>query len=127
MKSQLRRDMLLNDVPLRDTPPQKLAAVAAVSIKIEKGIPIPTAMRAPKPCPYPFDSMEIGDSFAIAVPIGAQAADISKLIRSRLSSYMRQHPQFAGAVRIEKDERSVRFWRVEKRAGVKVGRPSKAA
>lgn len=121
--SQLGRDLRLNSVPSRDAPPQP----RATTIKVEKGVPMPAAMRAPKPSPYPFAEMAIGDSFAVSVPIGEQPKALSQLIRSRLSAYCRHHPEFAAAVRIEVGERSVRCWRVEKSTEAKRGRPRKAA
>jgi hypothetical protein len=104
MKSALARDLRLNDTPHRHLPPPL--------IRIEKGIPLPTSLRAPKPCPYPFADMAIGDSFAVPVPIGEQPKALSQRIRARLTAYCRLHAEFSGAVRVEAGERSVRCWRV---------------
>lgn len=79
-------------------------------IKIEKGVPIPRSLREAAPCPYPFDGMEIGDSFA--VPHEGDRKGAAQRVRMFALRRARNGEPFAIAVREEKGG-TIRVWRIE--------------
>lgn len=83
-----------------------------MTFAVEKGVPLPTT-RGPlaKPIPYPFASMEMGDSFVIA---SKNVGDLRKL-RNRLlkiaERYRNDHQAGFGVTTRECDG-GLRVWRV---------------
>ncbi len=81
--------------------------------KIEKGVPLPKPRRR-RSGSFPFDGMEIGDSFAVPIageryPSGSDKAQASLSVAAR--KYGKERGK-AFAVRIIRNEGIVRCWRV---------------
>ena len=67
-------------------------------MQIEHGIPIPTGS------PYPFDDMEIGDSFALP-------KDQTNNVRMAVTRYKKDHPEWDYTTRV--DDINIRLWRTK--------------
>lgn len=81
-------------------------------MKIEKGIPIPTTHqgRKPAPCPYPFDKMEVGDSFVVR----PAANDTLRRLANRLGNWARRcgKDRFSIITRWDEADNSMRVWKI---------------
>ena len=73
-------------------------------VKIEKGIPVPVGNRKNKR--YPFDEMEVGDSFFIATPPNSL-----NRIRSTVMACARLHKPKRYMTKAEINETGFRLWR----------------
>lgn len=83
-------------------------------ITVEKGIPCPPpgfGRRNRKPCPWPFATMAVGDSFKVDVPEGVKPQDVADVLRRDGTSYKRIMPTLRFSIRIAEDDKSVRLWR----------------
>lgn len=105
---------------VKATPPpgagtgKKPKFIAPQLITIEKGVPIPEKKPRTKPTIWPFATMEVGDSFSVDVPdipAGIDANRVASSIRSAAASHQRRTPEFAFAIRISDDRKTVRLWR----------------
>jgi len=80
---------------------------------VDKGIPLPpdcrNGGRAPK---YPFGTMEIGDSFFIAVTVQNRFSKqrVGSKITANAAHYKRHNPKFKIAYRAV--EGGIRIWRI---------------
>lgn len=111
--------------------PKKVATVAAtakvseIEIKIEKGVPIPAVAQGRSK--YPFEALEIGDSFLVPV-VGEEA---QKKMRANLLSSARRITGRTGAqfiVLVRNDEKGVRVWRtVDKDAKAQAAKANDAS
>lgn len=93
------------DRPKADEPTTKFA--------IERGVPIPARRRAPRK--YPFDQMQVGDSFAIT-PAGFGKPVFINELQHYMSNTARSFAQRHGGkftTRIVNDRTAVRVWRVK--------------
>lgn len=70
----------------------------AVTLEIDKGVPLPKKTRGAVKFHYPFDSMEVGDSFL--VPLGVEHFRSSMRYRHPKKFTMRQTPL------------GIRIWRI---------------
>lgn len=86
-------------------PPMK-EEVDLQAIEIEKGIPVPE--HAPHGSRYPFNRMEVGDSFK--VPCRERG---STHIGSAVGHFRRTHPDWKFIIRTLKEENIIRCWRVK--------------
>ena len=83
--------------------------------EIQKHIPIPESRgRTRMENGYPFDSMEIGDSFAVPVDPGKIVASVQKHVRSAACSpnHRKKHKYVTRAL-VEDGREVVRIWRTE--------------
>lgn len=55
-------------------------------IQIDKGVQMPT--RQPRN-DYPFDQMEVGDSFAVAIPEGAKPASVARRMYAAVQAHIK--------------------------------------
>lgn len=78
-------------------------------IVIEKNVPVPSG-RQPKKY-FPFDKMEIGDSFAVPVPEGAQVGEFSAKVRTHAINWGRQNGAKFSVLLVD-EQTNVRVWRV---------------
>jgi hypothetical protein len=86
------------------------------TVEIEDGIPIPPRqMPTPAPPVWPFDRLEIGQSFRIPVddPDPRVASEVADRARKLATGYARRHPGHWFVVRTV--EGGVRVWRTEAR------------
>lgn len=96
------------------TPEKSVITKEVKEIKIEKGIPIPTTI--PKGSKFPFDKMEVWDSFAIPI---VEITDKGKLIHNSSSvstaagHFCRTHKGYKFVVRTLREQEIIRCWRVE--------------
>ena len=75
-----------------------------MEIKIEKGVPVPPKSRnGGRKLKYPFDQMEVGDSFAANAP--------QNTVLSSARAYARRNPGMTFTTR-EIDKKSCRVWRI---------------
>lgn len=84
-----------------------------MQITIDKDVPIPTGGKG-RPSEYPFDQMEVGDSFAIPLT-GEHNKSGQDLSASRLTSAARHRAVRLGfkfTVRTDKEAGVARAWRV---------------
>lgn len=82
-------------------------------MKIDKGIPIPKEGQSRVRKHYPFDQMEVGDSFAVSADgdeLTAVRMRVSGAI-SRLYPYLERDKKFT--VRTIREKNEVRVWRIE--------------
>lgn len=81
-------------------------------VEIEKGIPIPPKCSGKiGQFSYPFDDMEIGDSFA--VPFGAESSRIQNKVSSAISMWKKRTASGAKfSTRVLREEGIIRCWRV---------------
>lgn len=97
------------------TPPKVRAELALPEkIGVRKGVPLPllTKGRAAAPCPFPFAEMrEVGDSFALDVPVGAEPKLYAKAIHNHVRRYAKSNPDFKVAIRTAPDGSWVGCWR----------------
>ena len=78
--------------------------------EIEQGVPVP-ADRSIRNSKYPFEKMEVGDSFAVPVPDTERAGDYAAGIRTVAYAWGKKRSgKFK--VRIEGNHTSIRVWRV---------------
>lgn len=85
-------------------------------IEIEKGIPLPES--APRGSQYPFEFMEVGDSFKVPIeePGKGETKSIkrtSSQIGSAARHFRRKHPEYKFVVRMIKKEGIIRCWRMK--------------
>lgn len=93
--------------------PVGVAQQLSRKVVIEHGIPIPDADRG-RVTPWPLAQMEIGDSFAVAVPESARPQSIASTLRKAAGNYRMGGPRERRfVVRVEAGDKSVRIWRVE--------------
>lgn len=78
--------------------------------KIEKSVPIKASYRD-KPCPYPFEGMEIGDSFHV-VTEGAKALSERSKLNARVQKFRRKSGRRTFNVATRSTETGFRVWRV---------------
>ncbi len=78
-----------------------------MAYKIEEGIPIPLQYRGGSKKKYPFDDMEIGDSFLVTCIKGKVKSVSASLIGST-----RRVPHKSFTTRYIKEEKGVRIWRI---------------
>lgn len=76
--------------------------------KIEKNIPIPAPTRQARKSKYPWDDMDIGDSFAVDEPSDTAFRKLYSTVFTR----MRKHPGKKYKVGIDETNRA-RVWRVQ--------------
>ena len=88
------------------------------SYKVEKGIPMPEAHSAlrVRAEAYPFEGMEVGDSFAEAVDTN-DPTQVSR-VRSRLGQAIQRFKRVVDyncqfSTRLVKDKSEIRIWRVK--------------
>lgn len=94
----------------------KLMLALPPAITVEKGVPLPPprlGMHKRPAYPWPFATMEIGDSFAISVPEGVQANKVAAFLASNARRCEKKQPGLKFTIRIEEGEKSVRCWRIE--------------
>lgn len=102
----------MSSAPATTTTKKFLRDLLPTAIEIEKGIPIPPPGTGLRACPWPFGSMEIGDSFAIEAPPGMKIGALIWRLRSAAERWARKHqPAFRAATRMSDDGKSVRLWR----------------
>lgn len=81
-----------------------------MSYKIEKGIPMPTK-NAWKDHPYPWDSIEVGDSFLM------EEKEDGEILRARVwasfCAFRRQNSKFKMKIRTMKLPEGLRVWRTQ--------------
>lgn len=97
-----------------DHPHARPKFAAPAIVRIEKGIPIPEHKLPPRPSPWPFAAMDIGDSFAVDVPDippGITAINVGQSLRSAASAFSKRNAEWAFTIRIAEDRKSVRLWR----------------
>lgn len=82
-------------------------------ITVQKGVPIPPPRigRSGRPCPWPFKTMEIGDSFAVEIPPDVKAQDVANMLRKDAVAFQRIMPVLMVTIRIEEGDKTVRLWR----------------
>lgn len=73
--------------------------------EITKGIPIPGNSK------YPFELMQVGDSFAVPVPKNCDAGAHSAAVRSRCYVWSKKN-SYKFVARLDEDRRAVRVWRI---------------
>jgi hypothetical protein len=115
-----------NTVPAASTLPRTLpeppaakqrklrVELPALEVKIEKAVPIPPKRfgRAARIIPWPFKTMEVGDSFAIPVPEGFTPQEVAAALRRDADTFGRvAMPDLRVTVRIEEGDKTVRLWR----------------
>ena len=85
-------------------------------ITIEKGVPIPIGAGTPGHKIYPFEEMEVGDSFSVPLSgeTGKTGADkASDRVSSAVCQFKkRKSGGWKFSVRIERNEGVVRCWRI---------------
>ena len=81
--------------------------------EIQKHIPIPESRGRPGIANgYPFDSMEVGDSFAVQVDPGKTMASVQKHVRSvACSPNHRKKHKYVTRSLVENERVVVRIWR----------------
>jgi hypothetical protein len=75
-----------------------------MKFKLEKDIPIPAKQMRIRPSKYPFNKMEIGESFL--VPLNKL-----KTIRTAIGLYKKKHPEWGYASRTLPE--GFRIWRIK--------------
>ena len=87
-----------------------------MTFKIDKGIPVPPKQGS-RGCPYPWDEMQAGDSFSVAVPEGRDAAKYGHQIVGSGRNWAKHHaPGAKFTVRSESNGKAVRVWMVARPA-----------
>lgn len=83
-------------------------AEAAPEIQIDKGIPIPTKMQLGRKSKYPFDIMDVGDSFFVPGRDG-------KNFGGTVTAARKRYPELSFEMRTVKEGGvvGVRVWRTE--------------
>ncbi len=79
-------------------------------IVIEKNVPMPNGRRQPKN-DFPYAKMEVGDSFAVSVPEGAQVGQFSAKVRTQAHQWGKQNGAKFSALLVD-EQTKVRVWRV---------------
>ena len=75
-----------------------------MKFKLEKDIPIPAKQMRKKQSIYPFNKMEVGDSFI--VPLNK-----IKTMRTAIAHYKKRHPEWSYASRTLQE--GFRIWRIK--------------
>ena len=75
---------------------------------VERGIPMPTKGNRTK---YPFSELEVGDSFAVPIPMGTDPGAQAAAIRSSAYSWSKKNSS-RFAVRLVDNKAAARVWRV---------------
>lgn len=89
-----------------------LRDLVPTAIAIEKGVPVPPPGTGQRASTWPFDKMEIGDSFAVEAPPGMTMSALVWRLRSAAERWARKyHPAFRATTRMSEDGKSVRLWR----------------
>lgn len=110
--------------------PKRAAAVALPpTFTIDKGVPLqPVRGRgAGRAIKFPFAQMEVGDSFSVPVPDGADAKHLAKSIALDLSAYRKRCGTFHSAIRVEPTGKTVRCWRLAESISPRRPKPNGAA
>lgn len=76
--------------------------------EIESGVQIPSKRRASK---YPFERMQVGDSFAVPVLHGADAGALAAALRTSAYAFGKEQ-NIKFTVRLNEDRSLARVWRV---------------
>ena len=77
-----------------------------MTFKVDKKIPVP---KEHTPNRYPFDTMEIGDSFFVTED---QTANLKSVYGAASHHAKRHNKKFLSAIREEGGKRGIRVWRV---------------
>lgn len=85
-----------------------------MTIQIEKGIPIPPTQRD-RETMFPFDRMEVGDSFLFLVG-KRDPKRANSVVSSACCRYKRSHPGYQFSARLMPDKKGIRVWRVPTKA-----------
>lgn len=87
----------------------KTSPKTGAQFRIEKGIKIPFHARSPGPIPYPFQDMEVGNSFLVP----AAAEELKRLLHRMYQTSIRFRKQFGSeyAFTFRTVEGGVRCWR----------------
>ncbi len=75
---------------------------------VERGIPMPARRNMTK---YPFAQLEVGDSFAVPIPMGTDAGARTAAILSAAYSWGKRN-SIRFAVRLDDNKATARVWRV---------------
>jgi hypothetical protein len=78
-------------------------------IEIEKNVPMPNGRCATKE--FPYSSMEIGDSFAVIVPPGADVGSFAARARGRAGVWGKKNGAKFSVLLVD-EQTKVRVWRV---------------
>lgn len=90
--------------------------VQVTAFKIRKNVPLPES-RNSKPCAYPFDDMEIGDSFVVPLD-GRDPVKLRARVSSSCVSWGKKHrARFVTRI-VPGAGGGIGVWRVEPRKGV---------
>ena len=81
-----------------------------MTIEIKTGVPIPQN-RGGRPLTYPFDRLDIGQSFEIAYAAG-EAAKVRGRINSAAHAFSKRNPNKRFSVRLM-DNHKIGVWRVK--------------
>lgn len=82
--------------------------------EVEKGIPIPTINRTTRQL-YPFDKMEVGDSFKVQLVLGEKHAKKFNSLNSAIHAFRKKNKclEKRFTCRHIKEEEIIRCWRIE--------------
>jgi hypothetical protein len=88
------------------------AAAAVVEFKLDDNVPIPETSRGERPSKYPWDTMNVGQSFFVP---GAKQSTFNTLTAGRTKKYNGERKFISKAV-TEDGVEGVRVWRIEPEA-----------
>jgi len=124
-----RARMLAEQAEAKETPKPVLIPLAAVSVRelkterrplpippqipLRDGVPCPPVRlgRHRPPCPWPFATMKIGQSFVYDVPEGFTAKEAAEQIRRDAVAFRKLMPELRVAIRVLDGDRQVGVWR----------------
>lgn len=79
--------------------------------EIEHGIPIPEKEKAPSI--FPFDKMQVGDSFKVPIILNKTPKSKYNTVHTAIGRYRKTHPEQRFAIRYIRKEECIRCWRIE--------------
>lgn len=83
-----------------------------VPYEVEKGVPIPPLERN-KAYLFPFDKMEVGDSFKIILVLKENPEKKYKQLASAVNTYRKKHPDKKYSIRTLVRDECIRCWRIQ--------------
>ncbi len=91
--------------------PKSTPKFIITTYEIEHGIPIPEKEKAPSI--FPFDKMQVGDSFKVPIILNKTPKSKYNTLHTAIGRYRKTHPEQRFAIRYIRKEECIRCWRIE--------------
>lgn len=91
--------------------PKSTPKFIITTYEIEHGIPIPEKEKAPSI--FPFDKMQVGDSFKVPIILNKTPKSKYNTVHTAIGRYRKTHPEQRFAIRYICKEECIRCWRIE--------------